>query len=190
MKEIRLHGRGGQGAVIASQILVNAFVIEGKYGNSMPFFGFERRGAPLSAFVRFDDRPIREKTQVYSPDCVIVVDPTLRSAIKVFDGLKGERIAVLNDRKAIDQIDLPESVPESVNKVGIVDATKIAIECIGVPITNTSMLGAFAATTGWVKLDSIVRSFELFLNPKLLEGNVKAARAAYEAVQVRELVTL
>lgn len=186
MKEIRLHGRGGQGAVMASQILVNAFVIEGKYGNAIPFFGFERRGAPLSAFVRVDDKPIREKTQVYFPDCIIVVDPTLRATVNVFNGLKGDGIAVLNERKSIEGV----AFPPSVKKLGVVDATKIALECMGAPITNTAMLGAFAAATGWVKLESILQSFELFLGPKLIEGNVKAAKAAYEATTVKELVTL
>lgn len=183
MKEIRLHGRGGQGAVMASQMIVNAYVIEGGYGNAIPFFGFERRGAPTSAFVRLDNKPIREKTQVYSPDCVIVVDPTLRATVNVFNGLKGDGIAVLNERRPVN----PAELPESVKKLGYVDATRIAVDILGAPITNTPMLGAFAAVTGWVKLDSILQSFELFLSPKVIEKNIAAARLAYETVQVREL---
>lgn len=183
MKEIRLHGRGGQGTVMASQILVNAFAIEGKYGAAIPFFGFERRGAPVSGFVRLDDKPIRIKTMIYYPDVVVVLDSGLRKVVNVFDGIKDDRIAVLNEKRDIDQLDLPPSV----RKVGLVDATKIALEVMGVPIANTAMLAAFAATTGWVKLESLLASFERYFGPKIVGGNVEAARLAYEATRVVEL---
>ena len=84
MKEIRIHGRGGQGAVTAARMLASAFVIEGKYVASFPMYGFERRGAPVQAFTRLDDKPIREKTQVYTPDCMVVIDPTLLKIIHPF----------------------------------------------------------------------------------------------------------
>lgn len=184
MKEIRLHGRGGQGTVMASQILVSAFAIEGKYGAAIPFFGFERRGAPVSGFVRLDDKPIRIKTMIYYPDAVVVLDGALRKVVNVFDGLKGDGIAVLNEKKDIDQLGLPSSI----RKVGLVDATRIALEVMGVPIANTAMLAAFAATTGWVELESLLASFERYFSRKILAGNAEAARVAYEATRVVDLL--
>lgn len=170
---------------MASQMIVSAYLMQGGYGNAIPFFGFERRGAPTSAFVRLDDKPIREKTQVYSPDCVVVIDPTLRAAVNVFNGIKGDGIVILAEKNFPD----PSEIPTSVKRIAVVDATKIAVEHLGVPITNTPMMGAFAAVTGWVTLDTILQSFEQYLAPKLVERNMSAARAAYEAVQVREMVT-
>lgn len=180
MKEIRLHGRGGQGAVLASQILVSAAVKEGKFGTAIPFFGFERRGAPLSAFVRFDDKRIREKTQIYNPDCVVVIDPTLVNAVNVFDGVKEGGIVVLNDPRTPDQVECPPFV----RRVGAVDATSIALEVLGSPITNTPMLGAFAATTGWVGLDALVSALKEILKGKQADLNARAALLGYERTKV------
>jgi 2-oxoisovalerate ferredoxin oxidoreductase gamma subunit len=181
MREIRLHGRGGQGAVVAAEILVNAIVMEGRFGSAIPFFGFERRGAPIVSFVRFDDQPVREKTQIYSPDSVIVMDPTLRNAVDAFAGLSGDGIAVLNERRSHELLGLPPAV----KKVGIVDATHIAVELLGVPITNTAMLGAFAAATGWVGLQSIVESVRrAFADRPLVDENVQAAKTGYELTQI------
>ncbi len=166
--------------MMASEILVHAFVGEGRFAAAIPYFGFERRGAPLAAFVRFDDQKIREKTQVYRPDCVLVTDPSLRRAVDVFEGLTGEGLAVLNDNRMVGQLELPETV----RKVGLVDATTIAVETLGVPITNTAVLGAFARTTGWLSLDSLLRSFENFFKPSLLEANRRAVARAYDETRV------
>jgi 2-oxoacid:acceptor oxidoreductase gamma subunit (pyruvate/2-ketoisovalerate family) len=140
MKEIRLHGRGGQGAAMASDMLASAFVKEGKYAASFPMFGFERRGMPVSAFLRFDDKPIREKTQIYAPDCLIIVDPGLWQQPMTHAGLKDGGIMVLNYSTPIKE-------PPN-DKVGIlarIDATGIALQEVGAAITNTCMMGAFAA---------------------------------------------
>lgn len=184
MKEIRLHGRGGQGNVIASQILVAAFVSEGKFGNSIPFFGFERRGAPTVTYVRLDDKKIRVKTGVYKPDCVVVIDATVKNVVNVFEGLGGDGIAVLNESNELASLELSPAV----RKVGVIDATRIAIDNLGMPITNSPMLGAFAATTGWVSLDSILASMGRFFNARILEANRQAAASAYESTRVVELV--
>ena len=96
MKEIRIHGRGGMGAVKAAEALVYAAVMDGKYGNSIPFFGFERQGAPVTAFVRISEEPIRPKNRVYHPDIIIVLDPTIMNAVNVFEGVKEGGILVLN----------------------------------------------------------------------------------------------
>ncbi len=180
MREIRLHGRGGQGVVMASEIMVQAFVAQGWYGNSIPFFGFERRGAPLSAFVRVDDRPIREKTQIYTPDAVLVLDASLLGSVPVFDGLKGDGIVVLNTAKGPDQLQLPPSV----RKLAVVNANRLAIEIFKAPITNTVMLGAFAGATGWLHLEALIDALPNFFAGRRLEPNLLACRRGFEEVQV------
>ncbi len=183
MKEIRLHGRGGQGTVLASQILVSAAVREGKYGNAIPFFGFERRGAPLAAFVRFDEKRIREKTQIYTPDCVVVMDPTLVHASNVFDGLQEGGAVVLNDRKMPEEAKLPTTV----GRLGIVDATGIALEVLGTPITNTPMLGAFVATTSWIGLEALLSALQEMMRGKQADANARAALLGYERTRVLDM---
>ena len=180
MKEIRLHGRGGQGMVMAAEMLVNAILLEGLYGNSIPYFGFERRGAPVAAFVRFDQKPIREKTQIYYPDCLIVSDDTLLRTVDVFGGLRGEGIVVLNTQKALDNL----AFPKTVGKVGLVPATKVAIDILGDPITNTAMLGAFAATTGWVSLNSVLVGIEKVMPSRIASKNMKAAEVSFEKTEI------
>jgi 2-oxoacid:acceptor oxidoreductase gamma subunit (pyruvate/2-ketoisovalerate family) len=180
VREIRLHGRGGQGVVMASEILVQAFVTQGWYGNSIPFFGFERRGAPLSAFVRVDDRPIREKTQIYTPDAVLVLDASLLGSVPVFEGLKGDGVVVLNTAKPAEQLQLPASV----KRLATVNANRIAIEIFRAPITNTIMLGAFAAATGWLQLESLLDALPNFFSGRRLEPNLVACQRGFREVQV------
>jgi 2-oxoacid:acceptor oxidoreductase gamma subunit (pyruvate/2-ketoisovalerate family) len=181
MKEIRMHGRGGQGAVLSAEILVAALVADGKYASAFPMFGFERRGAPVAAFVRVDDRPIREKTQIYSPDCVVIIDSSQLKSPRVFSGLKPEGIAVFNARQ------LPEPRPdENIRLIGWVDATRIALEEMGTPITNTCMLGAFAATTQWVNLDSILASLGQYFEGKLLSMNRQSVERGFREVAFTE----
>lgn len=180
MKEIRLHGRGGQGMVMAAEMLVNAILLEGLFGNSIPYFGYERRGAPVAAFVRFDNQPIREKTQIYAPDCLVISDATLLKTVDVFSGLKEGGIVILNTPKTIETL----TFPKTVEKVGLIHATKVALDIIGSPITNTAMLGAFSATTGWISLDSILGGIEKVIPPHLAPKNMKAAETSYESTQV------
>jgi 2-oxoacid:acceptor oxidoreductase gamma subunit (pyruvate/2-ketoisovalerate family) len=175
MKEIRIHGRGGQGAAATSRILTTAFVREGKWACGFPVFGFERRGAPLAAFVRVDDRIIREKTKIYCPDCVIVIDPSLLHTENVFQGIKKGSIAVANAPASIE-----ERGDENLGKIGSVDATAIAVEEIGTSITNTCMLGAFARTTGWIELDAVLAALAEYFSGDKLERNLKAVRRGYE----------
>src|SRR4030043_188419 len=101
MKEIRIHGRGGQGAVLAARMLASAFVAEGKSVASFPMYGFERRGAPVVAFTRVDDKPIREKTQIYTPDCLVVIDPGLMKLPTLFTGLKTGGALIINSKKPL-----------------------------------------------------------------------------------------
>ncbi len=147
MKEIRIHGRGGQGVVLASEIFVNAAVKEGKHAASFPYFGFERRGAPVFGFVRFDTQPIRQKDQVYHPDCLVVFDHTLFKAVDIYQGIREHGILVLNASEPIPDIPLAPQI----EVLGLVDATRISVETVGSFIPNTAMLGALARVTGWVQ---------------------------------------
>ncbi len=183
MKEIRFHGRGGQGAVLASVILVRAFTKEKRYSSAIPYFGFERRGAPVTAFLRFDDHPIREKTQVYTPDCVVVMDPTLKRSSEIFQGLKEGGILILSTRKSREELDMP---PE-VGTLGCVDAIGISLEILGSPITNSCMLGAFVAVTGWLELDSVLESIRETWPGEIGEKNLKAAETGYRKTKVFQL---
>lgn len=179
MKEIIWHGRGGQGAVVAARVLATAFVQEGKPAMAFPKFGFERRGAPVMAFTRFDDKPIRRKTQIYYPDCLIVIDPKLMRTVGVFQGLKPEGILVLNTIEPVTQ-----QLHPNLTIIGSVDATKIGLEEMGRPITNTAMLGAFAHTTGWIPLDSIRSSLKEYLSGNTLRQNIRCVQRGYEETKV------
>ena len=156
MYEVRFHGRGGQGSVMASGILAAAMVEEGKYAVSIPSFGFERRGAPVVSFLRASDREIRQLTNIYHPDCLICVDPTLTKSVDIFAGLKPGGTLVQATHRPLADLELPDSVAI----VGLCDAVRIATEIFRRPITNTLMLGAFARTTGMVSLDSLKRALE------------------------------
>jgi phenylglyoxylate dehydrogenase gamma subunit len=156
MYEIRFHGRGGQGSVMAGGLLATALVAEGKYAVSIPSFGFERRGAPVVSFLRCSDREIRQLTNIYTPDCLICVDPTLSKSVDIFAGLKSGGTLVQTTHRGIDE----QVLPETVATVGLIDAVRIAVEIFGRPITNTLMLGAFARTTGVVRLESLAVALE------------------------------
>lgn len=179
MKEIRIHGRGGQGAVMAARMLASAFVAEGKYVASFPMYGFERRGAPVVAFTRVDDKPIREKTQIYTPDCLVVIDPGLLTLPTLFTGLKPESVFILNSGKKLDK-----QPNEHLKTGGVVNATQISIKEIGRDIPNTCLLGAFAAATGWLKLRSILDCLPDYLSGDILQRNLKSAQRGYREVEV------
>ena len=156
MYEVRFHGRGGQGAVTAAAMLAAALLEEGKYAVSIPSFGFERRGAPVVSFLRCSDREIRQLTNIYTPDCLICVDPTLTRSVDIFAGLKPGGTLVQATNKPLAELVLPPNVAT----VGLCDAIGIALEIFSKPITNTLMLGAFAKTTGVVSLAALQRSLE------------------------------
>ena len=177
MKEIRLHGRGGQGVVMASNILASAFVEEGMYATAFPSFGVERRGAPVAAFVRLDDKEIRERTQVYSPNCLIFTDPFFKDVKEVYQGLKPESYLIINSPEKMQN-----SPDPNVKIIGNIDATRIALEEIKRPSTNTCLIGAFAAATGWLSIDSILSSLEELWEGRALEGNRRCARRGYEEI--------
>ncbi len=181
MIEVRFHGRGGQGAVMASRILANAFVRIGKYGAAFPMFGFERRGAPVTAFGRFDDKPIVEKTQIYNPNVLVILDPSQKDRKEVYNGLVENSILVLNYNGQINS-----NLHENFKKIGVVDAEKIAMEEIGIPIPNTPMLGAFAATTKLLTIEPIIEALSDYFSGKKLEMNIKCVERGYKETKVIE----
>ncbi len=183
MYEIRFHGRGGQGAVTAANILAAAAFKEGKWVQAFPLFGVERRGAPVLAFTRIDDRPIDIKTQIYTPDAVVVQDTTLLSVVDVTSGLRDGGWIILNTQKK------PSEFRFDGFRVATVDATHIAVSHgLGTPtapIVNTAILGAVARVTGVVKKDVLEEAiFERA--PVKKEENKKAAAEAYEKTIVEE----
>jgi len=182
MEEIRFHGRGGQGAVIGSEALAHAFFIEDKYVQAFPAFGVERRGAPVTAFCRIDDKPIHLRSQIYEPDHVVVLDSSLLETVDVTQGLKKRGTVVVNGKR--DPAYYRGLVGEGY-LVWVVDAGSIAVEYrLGSPsnpIVNTAILGAFSRATGLVNIGSVERAIEEYV-PVQQENNVKAARAAYERV--------
>lgn len=177
MRELRIHGRGGQGSVTAAELIATAAFTAGVFSQAFPAFGVERRGAPVQAFVRFSDEKIRLRSQVYEPDYVIVQDSTLIRDVNVFSGMKDGGIVLINTEKNGEY-----NVPEGV-KVIAFDATKIAIEEIGLPITNTTLMGAFAAASGEITLDALKGAIEERFPAKLAASNFAAAKRAYEMIQ-------
>jgi len=178
LKEICIHGRGGQGGVTAAEMLARAAFKEGKWVQAIPFFGAERRGAPVKAFVRLSDEPILVRSQVYNPDYVIVLDSALLEIIDISEGLKNNGIIIINTRKNPKDISIKES------RVATVDATGIALELqllvAGLPILNTPMLGAFAKATEEVKLENVLKVIRQEWSGAAGEKNAKAASLAYE----------
>ena len=181
MLEIRTHGRGGQGSVIASEILADAFFHEGKFVQAFPAFGVERRGAPVMAFTRASEGEIRERCQIYEPDHLIVLDRVLLSTVNVTDGLKEGGWIVINTNMDIGDEDL------SKYRIATVDAAKIALShrlgSLAAPIVNTSIIGAFAGATGLVGLDAVKKAIEGFV-PIKKEANMQAAEDAFNEVKI------
>lgn len=183
MISVRFHGRGGQGAVIASKLLATALFKEGWQVQAFPSFGAERTGAPVTAFLRADQKPITAHYQVYEPDHVIVLDPVLLQTINVKAGLVDGGWILVNTSHAPDELELPGPY-----HVGTVDATGIALaNGLGTrtsPIVNTAIIGAFAALTGIVKLESVVEAIP-DLVPIKPEANQAAAREAFAQALAR-----
>ena len=181
--EIRWHGRGGQGAVTSAELLARAAINEGKYAQAFPSFGPERRGAPVLAFVRISsEQPIRIRAEITQPDVVAVLDPGLLRIVNVTSGLKANGIVVINTKKQAEQIRQEFGINWS---LATVDATKIARELLGVPITNTTMVGAVLRATGVVELQSLFEPLKHRFGP-LAERNIKAMEKAYQETLLKE----
>ncbi len=181
--EIRWHGRGGQGVVTANEILAGAALQEGKYMKAFPEFGPERMGAPIRAFARVSDEPIKVHSQVYFPDYVIVLDPTLIGNVNVLEGMKKEGALVANFSEGKESLRRALGTDLDVHAV---NATKIALETIGKPLANTAMLGALVKVSGVLDLESVKTELRSKLGGKLpekvVEKNVLSVQRAYEEV--------
>ncbi len=183
MKEIIFHGRGGQGAVVGADILADAAMRDGKYSQSFPTFGAERRGAPVMAFTRINDKPIRVRCQIYEPDYVIVLDQTISKTTNLTSGLKPDGSVIINTPLTADKVREEKIVNQG--KIFPIDATSIATKILGSPILNTVILGAFSAATGEVKLKSLFEAVESRFSKVVAEKNNKAMEEAYSVVKER-----
>jgi len=181
--EIRWHGRGGQGAVTSAELVAKAAINEGKYAQAFPSFGPERRGAPVLAFVRISsEQPIRVRAEIAQPDVVVVLDPGLLRIVNVTSGLKENGVLIINTKRPVQDI---ESELGAKWRLAIIDATKIARELLGVPITNTTMVGALIKATGVVKLESLLEPLKQRFG-HLAEKNINAMKRAYEETSIKE----
>ena len=179
MSEVRFHGRGGQGVVTTSKILANAFARTGKFGASFPMFGFERRGAPVTAFGRFSDKPVREKTQIYNPNVLVVLDPSQKNSEAVFQGLEKDGMMLLNDSD-----DTMNVFHENLIQLGIIDANNIALEEIGLSIPNTVIAGAFAKMSGLLAIEPCCDALQDYFSGKKLDANIICAKRGFNEVKL------
>lgn len=179
MKEIRLHGRGGQGVVKASQIVVKAAVAGNLYGQFIPFFGVERKGSPVFGYLRLSETEIRRKTQVYEPDVLVIMDDSLVELPETYAGLKDGALIVINSTKTNEEL----AVPANAGAVAKVDASGISERIIGRNIPNTAVLGAFVKAFGTVDKETLFQEIEKAFGAK----NREAAEAAYDSVEIIQL---
>ena len=180
MLEIRWHGRGGQGAVTSVELLALSAIEEGKYAQGFPSFGPERRGAPVMAFNRVDDKRIKIRSGIYHPDVVVVLDESLVALADVAEGLKPDGILLVNTTKSLEN--LKKNIRYE-GKIATCDATGIAWKELGVPITNTTMLGALVKITGTVKIESLDGPIKERFG-RIAAKNIAAAKSAYDQVKI------
>ncbi|MFW6115110.1 MAG: 2-oxoacid:acceptor oxidoreductase family protein, partial [Thermodesulfobacteriota bacterium] len=176
MIELRLHGRGGQGAVTSAELLALATISEGKYGQAFPSFGPERRGAPVVAFFRTDEKQIKIRTEITNPDLVLVLDPSILRIVNVTAGLKDDGILIANTKYTADEIRKELGL---ICKLAVVNATKIAFAELGIPVTNTTMLGALLKAKPIVDPDSLIVPLQERFG-RIAEKNINAFKRAME----------
>jgi len=177
LKEIRLHGRGGQGSVTAAEIIAVAAFEDKRFSQAFPAFGVERRGAPVMAFARIADKPIRIRSQIYEPDYVIVQDVTLLDVVDVAAGLKPTGKIIINTDRPREALKLKTDA-----EVITIDATKIAMEIMGKPIVNTTMLGSFCGASKEIGLESLNKAISERFKGDLGKKNLLAIKNAFERV--------
>jgi 2-oxoacid:acceptor oxidoreductase gamma subunit (pyruvate/2-ketoisovalerate family) len=178
LKEFRWHGRGGQGAWTASELLARAAIHEGKYIQSFPEFGPERMGAPVTAYTRISDNPIRLHCAVYNPDLSIVMDPTLMATVPVTKGLGENGVLIVNSPKEPKKLKNELKMKEGT--VWTVSATDLAMKILGRAITNTAMLGVVNRATKIVKMESIEKALYERFPKSLAEKNMGVIKKAYQ----------
>ena len=183
--EIRWHGRGGQGAKTGAFLLAESMIEQGKYAQGFPDYGPERMGAPIRGYNRISDEPIRVHSGVQTPDIVIVLDPTLIATGTLIDGIKPESVLIVNSHESPEKI--KAELGADGNRVFTVDATGIALDEMGRPIPNTPMIGALLKVTDLAEIEKmsaiLTKKFKGKLSDKMIAGNLKALRRAYEEVR-------
>jgi 2-oxoacid:acceptor oxidoreductase gamma subunit (pyruvate/2-ketoisovalerate family) len=180
MFEVRLHGRGGQGAVTSAELLALATINEGRYGQAFPSFGPERRGAPVVAFFRSDDKQIKVRTEIINPDLVLVLDPSILRIVNVTAGMKDDGILVANTRYTSAEIRKELGLK---CRLAVVNATRIAFEELGIPVTNTTMLGALLKANTIVSPDSLIGPLQARFG-RIAEKNINAFRRAIKETEL------
>lgn len=178
MKEIRIHARAGQGAITTAALLGYVYFLRGMYPFAFPNFGAARMGAPMNAFVRVDNKPVRLRSQIYEPDYIIVADATLLRGYNCFSGLKDNGIAIINEKEGVQ---IPKV--KASQKVFVLPANEIALKTIGRPLGNTALLGAYAAATGEITLEGLIEAIKERFSGKAQEGNIEAAKQGFVFVK-------
>jgi len=182
--QVRIHGRGGQGVVTAAETLSVAAFLEGRYAQAFPSFGSERTGAPVVAFCRIDTREIRLREPVLAPDALIIQDPTLLHQVDVFSGLVPDGYILINTTRGFDALGVGEFVRGFQGAhLCTVPATEFALKHVGRPVPNAALLGGFAAVSGRVSMDAVAQALREKFSGAIAEGNVTAAREAYDFVR-------
>ena len=176
--EVRWHGRGGQGIVTVSRLLAYAALLDGKYVQAFPEFGPERRGAPVTGYTRISDEPITIHSHIYTPDIVVIVDPTLIGTVDVTEGLVKDGMVVANTEKTVAE--LKQSLKIEKAKVYTVNAVRVALDVLGRPIYNTAMLGALVKASPLVKMESLDKVVKERFPGAVGEKNVAVIKRAYE----------
>lgn len=180
MIEVRWHGRGGQGAVTSVELLALAAIDEGRYAQGFPAFGAERRGAPVVAYNRIDDKHVKNRSPIVAPDFVVCLDETLVGSVNITEGLKPEGTLIMNTQKTAKEI---AELMNFKGKIATIDATSIAWKELGVPITNTTILGALIKVAGIVKLDSLKAPVDHRFG-RIANKNLAAMKRAYDEVKM------
>jgi pyruvate ferredoxin oxidoreductase gamma subunit len=182
--QIRIHGRGGQGVVTAAETLSIAAFLENRYAQAFPSFGSERTGAPVVAFCRIDEREIRLREPVLNPDALIIQDPTLLHQVDVFSGLVPDGYILINTSRSFDALGVGEFAGGfQAEHLCTVPATELALKHFGRPVPNAALLGGFAALSGRVSIDSVAQALRQKFSGAIAEGNITAAREAYDFVR-------
>ncbi len=185
--QVRIHGRGGQGVVSGAEILSIAAFLEGRHAQAFPSFGSERMGAPVVAFCRIDNKPIRTREPVLRPDALIIQDPTLLHQVDLFSGIPPSAYILINSTRSFDELGIGEFVRDfDPVRLHTVAASELGLKHLGRPLPNAALLGGFAAASGHVALDSVLAAIRTTFAGALAEANVAAARAAYETLANRE----
>jgi pyruvate ferredoxin oxidoreductase gamma subunit len=180
MFQVRIHGRGGQGVVTAAEMLSIAAFLEGRHAQAFPSFGSERTGAPVVAFCRIDGREIRLREPVLEPDALIIQDPTLLHQVDVFGGLAQDGTVLINTTRSLEELGLKELNRKF--RFFSVPATDLALRHVGRPLPNAALLGGFAAESRRISLDSVAAAIREKFAGAVAEGNIAAARDAFEHV--------